>query len=193
VPTGDMTEFGGWPEPPRWVWVVAGFAAAAVLIGVLAARAEPRHVAASSPAATTAPVRVSGMPAKGPVEFWPSPPGVCGPAVVVLPPIRGAEGVSAVVFSPDGKLLASSDANGTVRPWNPATGQRLGMPIRAGARNGVPGVAFSPDCKLLARAGGDGTVRLWNPATGQPAGAAAPPPGQVWGWRTARPRAGCWP
>ena len=185
MPAEDVTEFGGWPQPPRWVWVVAGFAAAAVLVGVLAARAGPRHAAASSPAATPAPVRVQGTPAKGPGAFWPPAPGACRPAVVVLPPNRGAQGVSAVTFSPNGKLLASSDFNGTVRLWNSATGQRVGTPIRAGARNGVPKVAFSLD--------GDGTVRLWNLATGQSARAAAPSPGQVWGWRTAPPGAGCWP
>jgi WD40 repeat protein len=102
----------------------------------------------------------------------------------VLPPIRGAQGGSAVTFSPNGKLLAS-DSNGTARLWNPATGQRVGTPIWARASDGIPKVAFSLH--------GDGTVRLWNAATGQPAGAAAPSPGQVWGWRTAPPGAGCWP
>ena len=165
-----MTEFGGWPQPPRWVWVVAGFAAAGVLVGALAARAGPHHAAASSAAATAASVRGQGIPAKGSAAFWPAAPGACGPAVVVLPPVRGAQGVSAVAFSPNGKLLASSDSNGTVRLWSTATGQRVGTPIRTGARNGVPGVAFSPGGKLLASADGDGTARLWNPAPCRPSG-----------------------
>ena len=78
--------------------------------------------------------------------------------------------VWAVAFSPGGKLLASADADGTVRLWNPATGRAVGTPLHATARHGVYGVAFSPDGKLLASAGGDGTVRLWNPATARPVG-----------------------
>ena len=77
--------------------------------------------------------------------------------------------MNAVAFSPDGKLLASADADGTVRLWNPATRPAIGSPLRAetGPGPGVNAVAFSPDGTLLASADADGTVRLWNPATGQ--------------------------
>ena len=71
--------------------------------------------------------------------------------------------MSEVAFSPDGVLLAGADADGTVRLWNPDTGQAIST-IEAnisGRSAGVNGVAFSPDDKLLASADADGTVRLW--------------------------------
>ena len=87
------------------------------------------------------------------------------------PSING--GVSAVAFSPNGKLLASAGSEGTVRLWNPVTGQAADAPLQtgSGSQGGVTVVAFSPNGKLLASADAKGTVRLWNPVTGQPVGA----------------------
>ena len=89
----------------------------------------------------------------------------------ILPGNPANNGVDAVAFSPDGKLLATGNGDGYVRLWNPATEQAIGAPLPADPQDGVGSVAFSPDGKLLASAGGDGYVRLWNPATRQAIGA----------------------
>jgi WD40 repeat protein len=68
-------------------------------------------------------------------------------------------GVNGVAFSPDGTLLATASADGTVALWDPATGQRTAT--LKGHTGPVRGVAFSPDGTLLATASDDRTVALW--------------------------------
>ena len=74
--------------------------------------------------------------------------------------------VHAVVFSPNGKLLASSGFDSRLRLWDANTGHHI-----ATLRGGGYAVAFSPNGKLLANAyGGDGitgTIGLWDPHTGE--------------------------
>jgi hypothetical protein len=71
----DTVEFGGWPRPPRWVWAVAGVAAAAVLAGVIVAHTgthrDASASATASPAATSPATGRAGlrMPPRKPARM----------------------------------------------------------------------------------------------------------------------------
>ena len=95
-----------------------------------------------------------------------------------------------MAVSPDGQLLATAGGDGTVRMWDPATGEH--RHTLTGHDGQVFAVAFSPDGQLLATASDDGTVRLWDPATGEHRRTLTGHTGAVAGWRSAR-TGGCWP
>jgi len=73
--------------------------------------------------------------------------------------------VRSVVFSPDGKRLASGSYDKTIKLWDTVTGTQL-LTLK-GHSGLVYSVAFSPDGKHLASGGEDGTVRTWDTVTGK--------------------------
>jgi WD40 repeat protein len=74
-------------------------------------------------------------------------------------PFGVRERVTCLVFSPDGKTLATGNMDGTVELWDVATG-RLRDTLR-GHSKAVYCLAFTPDGKILASGSIDTTVKVW--------------------------------
>jgi hypothetical protein len=65
-----------------------------------------------------------------------------------------------VVFSPDGRRIATSSIDLTIKLWDSTTGQEV-LTLR-GHTSIVYCLAFSPDGRRLASGSGDWTVRIWD-------------------------------
>jgi WD40 repeat protein len=73
------------------------------------------------------------------------------------------DGVRALAFSPDGKLLATGDGAGVVKVWD-ATARRE-LSTFKGHKTAVTITTFSPDGKTLASGDNEGTVKLYGTAS----------------------------
>jgi WD40 repeat protein len=79
---------------------------------------------------------------------------------------RHGASVTAVAFSPDGKLALTGSDDRTARLWRTDTGVPVSPPLRH--EDWVKVVAFSQDGKLALTGSRDGTARLWRTDAGQP-------------------------
>jgi WD40 repeat protein len=105
---------------------------------------------------------------RGEVKVWDAQNGQAVLSLKALQPL-------CVVFSPDGKRLASANRSsglpmdpGELKVWDAQTGQEL-LTLK-GHTAPVSSVAYSPDGKRLASASGWGdtaTVKVWDARTGR--------------------------
>ncbi len=90
------------------------------------------------------------------------------------PPLQHPATVTRVIFSPDGRQLASVCMDGTFQIWDERTGRVLHTLGRQAVLERVPtttslcrGMAYSSDGRSLALARHDGLVQVWDATSGQ--------------------------
>ncbi len=70
-----------------------------------------------------------------------------------------------IVFSPDGRRIASTGWGGEIRLWHADEGN-VALTIQSG-QNSISGLDYSSDGRWIASAGRDHSIKVWNGATGR--------------------------
>ncbi|PVF91794.1 WD40 repeat-like protein [Serendipita vermifera] len=89
---------------------------------------------------------------KGQMRMWPARPHKW---------LRHTGTVWGVVYSPNGRNVASCSSDTTIRIWDVETGTLVSEPLR-GHTGLVYGVAYSPDGQRIVSGSADRTIRIWD-------------------------------
>ena len=104
------------------------------------------------------------------------------PELVLQTGYNNLFGSTRMVFSPDGRLLATGTYRSTsIKLWEIATGRQL-RELSTGTQSAsslAPTVAFSRDNRLIAVAAGDNVIKVWDLNTGRELYSLAGPQGSV--------------
>ncbi|MBM3848161.1 MAG: hypothetical protein FJ405_17975 [Verrucomicrobia bacterium] len=73
--------------------------------------------------------------------------------------------LSSIAYSPNGKMLATADRNGSIHVWDPENAQELFA--LAGHNSTVRALAWRRDSKILASCSEDGTLKTWELESGK--------------------------
>ncbi len=145
----------------RWPIASAAFALVAMAGGIALGL---RVVPGSPQRSSRSPVltRVAAPRTRANAPTTPCPP---MPARLGTIRFHGGGSVGEVFYTPDGKLLVTSDTTRIIRVWDAASGRvvrEIGDP-----RIDVREIALSPDGKTLATSEYPSQLRLWDVATGR--------------------------
>ncbi|MEK6282990.1 MAG: caspase family protein [Acidobacteriota bacterium] len=92
------------------------------------------------------------------------------PELVLQTGYNSLIGATRFVFSPDGRLIATTTMRSSaIKLWETATGREL-RNLSGGTQSGMtlsPFVAFSRDSRLIAAGAGENTVKVWDVLTGR--------------------------
>jgi len=149
---------------PRFAFLIVLFiASSAVVLG---------QVPSQTPAPGSPDKRGIGVQTTGPANTAQSDQAAreAKPELVLQSGYSNIFGATRLVFSPDGRLLATTSfRSSSVKLWETSTGREL-RNLSSGTHSGMgmsPFIAFSRDSRLVAAAAGDNSVKIWDVVSGR--------------------------